>query len=46
VLVHAPHYAVERGELGSHPLEEIRVPKPEGSMDPRVVADPHQAPIC
>ncbi|WP_416986120.1 tyrosine-type recombinase/integrase [Streptomyces sp. T028] len=45
VLVHALHYAVERGELGSHPLEKIRwrVPKPAVSVDPRVVANPHQA---
>lgn len=45
VLVHALHYGVERGELGSHPLEEIRwrVPKPSVSVDPRVVANPYQA---
>ncbi|MER5213606.1 hypothetical protein ABT063_24300 [Streptomyces sp. NPDC002838] len=30
MLVHALHYAVERGELGSHPLNKVRwrVPKP------------------
>ncbi|WP_328829035.1 site-specific integrase [Streptomyces sp. NBC_00252] len=45
VLVHALHYAVERGELGSHPLKRIRwrVPKPAVTVDPRVVANPHQA---
>jgi integrase len=45
VLVHALHYAVERGELGSHPLDRVRwrVPKPAVSVDPRVVANPHQA---
>ncbi|WP_405722004.1 site-specific integrase [Streptomyces sp. NBC_01537] len=45
VLVHALHYAVERGELGSHPLHRVRwrVPKPAVAVDPRVVANPHQA---
>ena len=45
VLVHALHYAVERGELGSHPLNGVRwrVPKPSVSVDSRVVANPHQA---
>ncbi|MFD5159542.1 hypothetical protein ACFWMJ_15930 [Streptomyces hawaiiensis] len=45
VLVHALHYAVERGELGSHPLEKIRwrVPNPAIAVDPRVVANPYQA---
>ncbi|WP_260462594.1 site-specific integrase [Streptomyces sp. TRM72054] len=45
VLVHALHYAVERGELGSHPLDKIRwrVPKPAIAVDPRVVANPYQA---
>lgn len=45
VLVHALHYAVERGELGSHPLNRVRwrVPKPAVTVDPRVVANPHQA---
>lgn len=45
VLVHALHYAVERGELGSHPLAKIRwrVPKPAVAVDPRVVANPYQA---
>jgi integrase len=45
VLVHALHYAVERGELGSHPLEKIRwrAPKPAIAVDPRVVANPYQA---
>lgn len=45
VLVHALHYAVERGELGSHPLAKIRwrVPKPAVGVDPRVVANPYQA---
>ncbi|MFE4669708.1 site-specific integrase [Streptomyces sp. NPDC056716] len=45
VLVHALHYAVERGELGSHPLNRVRwrLPKPAVSVDPRVVANPHQA---
>ncbi|MEU0170245.1 hypothetical protein ABZ214_33160 [Streptomyces iakyrus] len=45
VLVHALHYAVGRGELDSHPLEKIcwRVPKPAVAVDPRVVANLHQA---
>ncbi|MGW7336637.1 tyrosine-type recombinase/integrase [Streptomyces sp. NPDC054808] len=45
VLVHALHYAVERGELGSHPLNRVRwrVPKPAVAVDPRVVANPQQA---
>jgi integrase len=45
VLVHALHFAMERGELGSHPLAKVRwrVPKPAVSVDPRVVANPHQA---
>ncbi|MFE1246804.1 tyrosine-type recombinase/integrase [Streptomyces sp. NPDC058741] len=45
VLVHALHYAVERGELGSHPLNRVRwrVPKPAVAVDPRVVANPYQA---
>ncbi|MFZ3500374.1 tyrosine-type recombinase/integrase [Streptomyces sp. 5.8] len=45
VLVHALHYAMERGELGSNPLERVRwrMPKPAVSVDPRVVANPHQA---
>ncbi|MEU9246901.1 hypothetical protein [Streptomyces sp. NPDC048385] len=45
VMVHALHYAVERGELGSHPLNKVRwrVPKPAVTVDPRVVANPHQA---
>ncbi|MGW1277097.1 tyrosine-type recombinase/integrase [Streptomyces tsukubensis] len=45
VLVHALYYAVERGELGSHPLARVRwrLPKPAVSVDPRVVANPHQA---
>ncbi|WP_244188243.1 tyrosine-type recombinase/integrase [Streptomyces regalis] len=45
VLVHALHYAVERGELGSHPLAKIRwgVPKPANVVDPRVVVNPYQA---
>ncbi|CAM5609665.1 Integrase OS=Streptomyces aurantiogriseus OX=66870 GN=GCM10010251_26280 PE=4 SV=1 [Streptomyces aurantiogriseus] len=45
VLVHALHYVVERGELGSHPLEKIRwrVPKPSVSVDPRAVANPYGA---
>jgi hypothetical protein len=45
VLVHALHYAVERDELGSHPLNRVcwRVPKPAVAVDPRVVANPYQA---
>ncbi|MFE1344383.1 tyrosine-type recombinase/integrase [Streptomyces sp. NPDC058757] len=45
VLVHALGYAMERGELGSNPLEQVRwsVPKPAVSVDPRVVANPSQA---
>ncbi|MGY5055128.1 tyrosine-type recombinase/integrase [Streptomyces sp. 900105755] len=45
VLAHALHYAVERGELGSHPLNRVRwrVPKPAVAVDPRVVANPYQA---
>ncbi|MFC4034749.1 tyrosine-type recombinase/integrase [Streptomyces polygonati] len=45
VLVHALHYAVERGELGAHPLAKVRwrLPKAAVSVDPRVVANPHQA---
>ncbi|MFJ8536198.1 hypothetical protein [Streptomyces sp. NPDC093591] len=45
VLVHALYYAVERGELGSHPLAKIRwgVPKPANVVDPRVVVNPYQA---
>ncbi|MFI6274564.1 hypothetical protein [Streptomyces sp. NPDC050988] len=45
VLVHALHYAVVRGELGSHPLQKIpgRFPKPADSVYPRVVATSHQA---
>lgn len=45
VLVHALGYAMERGELGSNPLNQVRwrVPKPAVSVDPRVVANPHQA---
>ncbi|MFD5884527.1 tyrosine-type recombinase/integrase [Streptomyces sp. NPDC060334] len=45
VLVHALGYAMERGELGSNPLEKVRwrVPKPATSVDPRVVANPSQA---
>jgi len=37
--------AMERGELGSHPLERIgrRVPKQVVAVDPRVVANPQQA---
>jgi hypothetical protein len=35
VLVHALHYASERGELGSRPLDRIRwrVPKPSVAVD-------------
>ncbi|WP_260860019.1 hypothetical protein [Streptomyces cupreus] len=45
VPVHALHYAVERGELGSHPLERIRwrVPKPAVAVDPRVLANLYHA---
>lgn len=45
MLVHALYYAVERGELGSHPLQKIRwgVPKPANVVDPRVVVNPYQA---
>lgn len=45
VLVHALHYAMERGELGSNPLNRVRwrLPKPAVSVDPRVVANPYQA---
>ncbi|MEU8522219.1 hypothetical protein [Streptomyces sp. NPDC048577] len=45
VLVHALGYAMERGELGSNPLERVRwrLPKPALSVDPRVVVNPHQA---
>lgn len=45
VLVHALHYAIEQGELHSHPLERIRwrVPKQVVAVDPRVVANPRQA---
>ncbi|MCP3756972.1 site-specific integrase [Streptomyces sp. TBY4] len=45
VLVHALGYAMERGELGSNPLAQVRwrVPKPAVSVDPRVVANPYQA---
>lgn len=45
VLVHALHYAMERGELGSNPLNRVRwrLPKPAISVDPRVVANPNQA---
>ncbi|MFF4361662.1 hypothetical protein [Streptomyces sp. NPDC001604] len=45
VLVHALRYAVERRELGSHPLAKIQwgVPKPAIAVDPRVVANPYQA---
>ncbi|MFF3247044.1 hypothetical protein ACFYWY_25690 [Streptomyces sp. NPDC002870] len=45
VLVHALHFAVERGELGSHPLARIRwrVPKLAVAVDPRVVANPYEA---
>ncbi|MFD3676452.1 tyrosine-type recombinase/integrase [Streptomyces sp. NPDC058613] len=45
VLVHALHYAMERGELAGDPLARVRwrVPKPSGSVDPRVVANPSQA---
>ncbi|MEU0171361.1 hypothetical protein ABZ214_38940 [Streptomyces iakyrus] len=48
VLVHALYYAMERGKLGSHPLERIRwrVPKPAIAVDPRPVANPHQAAVC
>jgi integrase len=45
VLVHALHYAVERGELGPHPLAKIRwwVPNPSVAVDSRVVVNPYQA---
>ena len=48
VHVHALHFAMERGELGSHPLAKFRwgLPKPAVSVDPRVVANPNQARIC
>lgn len=41
----ALHYAMERGELGSHPLARVRwrVPKPSVAVDPGVVANPNQA---
>lgn len=44
-LVHAIHYAVERGELDSCPLARMRwrVPKPAVAVYPRVVANPYQA---
>lgn len=45
VLVHALHYVMERGELGSDPLARVRwrIPRPAVAVDPRVVANPHQA---
>jgi integrase len=45
VLVKALYYAMEQGELGSHPLNRIRwrVPKQARSVDPRSVINPHQA---
>ncbi|WP_169317203.1 tyrosine-type recombinase/integrase [Actinacidiphila oryziradicis] len=45
VLVNALYYAMEQGELGSHPLDRIRwrVPKQARSVDPRSVINPHQA---
>lgn len=45
VLVHALHVVMERGELGGHQLAKVRwrVPEPVVSVDPRVVANRHQA---
>ncbi|SCK59343.1 hypothetical protein H180DRAFT_05695 [Streptomyces sp. WMMB 322] len=45
VLVSALYYAVEQGELGSHPLDNIRggVSRQVTTVDPRVVVNPQQA---
>ncbi len=47
VLSSALHYAIERGELSSHPLKRIRwsTPRQVKAVDPRVVANPLQARI-
>ena len=45
VLVSVLYYAVERGELGSHPLKRIRwnATRQVKAVDPRVVVNPLQA---
>ncbi|MFJ5216975.1 tyrosine-type recombinase/integrase [Streptomyces sp. NPDC088354] len=44
-LVNAMHYAVDLGEFPENPLSGVRWQKPKVSseVDPRVVANPHQA---
>ncbi|MFJ4985106.1 tyrosine-type recombinase/integrase [Streptomyces sp. NPDC088732] len=44
-LVNAMHYAVDLGEFSENPLGGVRWQKPKVSseVDPRVVANPHQA---
>ncbi|MFF7214305.1 tyrosine-type recombinase/integrase [Streptomyces sp. NPDC008238] len=44
-LVNAMHYAVDLGEFSENPLGSVRWQKPKVSseVDPRVVANPHQA---
>ncbi|MFI8179257.1 tyrosine-type recombinase/integrase [Actinacidiphila glaucinigra] len=44
-LVNAMHYAVDLGEFSANPLAGVRWQKPKVSseVDPRVVANPHQA---
>ncbi|MFE0631854.1 tyrosine-type recombinase/integrase [Streptomyces sp. NPDC058864] len=44
-LVNAMHYAVDLGEFSENPLAGVRWQKPKVSseVDPRVVANPHQA---
>ncbi|WP_406269064.1 site-specific integrase [Actinacidiphila glaucinigra] len=44
-LVNALHYAVDLGEFSENPLGSVRWQKPKVSseVDPRVVANPHQA---
>jgi integrase len=45
ILVNALFYAMEQGELGSNPLDQVRwrVPKQARAVDPRVVINPLQA---
>ncbi|MFI0260923.1 tyrosine-type recombinase/integrase [Streptomyces sp. NPDC017056] len=47
VLSSVLHYAIERGELTSHPLKQIRwsTPRQVKAVDPRVVINPLQARI-